>query len=147
MADAYLYQKSRPSVADCEAPAPLNGFKNNTQQSYQFILCNVEMRGFAWVYFWCEKYPKIWTETLAQVWTRSSWAVVFEADGARDFPLGLVANSKQQQPFWKCPKTWPRFRIFGHTTEKFSSENLNKAWKVSFLKIINVCRMEWKLQS
>ncbi len=34
------------------------------------MLSNAEIRGFSRVYFLCEKYSKIWSETLAQVWTR-----------------------------------------------------------------------------
>ncbi len=70
MADSYLYKNFRSICDWLWISWLLKWVQNNTQQSYQSILCNVEMRGFSWVYFWCEKYPKIWTETLAQVWTR-----------------------------------------------------------------------------
>ena len=71
MADAYLYKNFWSIFGQLWSIWLLKWVKNNTQQSYQSILSNVEIRGFSWVYFWCKKYPKIWSETLAQVWTRS----------------------------------------------------------------------------
>ncbi len=72
MAASYLYKNFRSICYRLWSPWPLKWALNNTQKSYQAIFSDVGMRWFSWVYFWCENYPKIRTETLAQVWTSSS---------------------------------------------------------------------------
>ncbi len=98
-------------MADFEAPGSLIGSKiihSNLTNPYYLML---KWEGSPEYSFAVENTQKSEVRPLHKFEQdiSSACAVMFEADGRSWF------GSKQ--PFWKCPKTWPRL------TEKVSSEN------------------------
>ena len=75
------------TLANLEAVGSLKWVENNTQYSYLTTYSHVWTRDSLFVYFSCKKYPKIRTETLAQVCTSS-----FKATACTFLPECAMTN-------------------------------------------------------